>query len=224
MRRRRYAVLLTLLCVALAIDSINARGVAALLSDTIRTALGVAIWFVVFKRPRERIAMAAVLVAATVFSWGRYFAAGSLGYTLSLMEQATLALFLWVAVYVILRELFDTSALGAGHVLGSICGYIIAGDAWARLNAVAYLLVPSAYSIDPAVTALLPDWHGRVALFTYYAYAQLLTLGYSDVTPAAAPATTLSLFAALFGVFYTAVVISQFVGLAQAAKRGGRNE
>jgi len=39
------------------------------------------------------------------------------------------------------------------------------------------------------------------------------------VTPVRAPATTLSLFAALFGVFYTAVVVSQFVGLAQKSKR-----
>ena len=46
-----------------------------------------------------------------------------------------------------------------------------------------------------------------------------MTIGYSDVTPVGAPATTLSLFAALFGVFYTAVVVSQFVGLAQKAKR-----
>jgi Ion channel len=43
----------------------------------------------------------------------------------------------------------------------------------------------------------------------------VLTIGYADVTPVRAPATTLSLLAALFGVFYTAVVVAQFVGLAQ---------
>jgi len=32
----------------------------------------------------------------------------------------------------------------------------------------------------------------------------------------------LSLFAALFGVFYTAIVVSVFVGLAQSAKGGAR--
>jgi hypothetical protein len=52
----------------------------------------------------------------------------------------------------------------------------------------------------------------------------VLTIGYSDVTPIRAPATTLSLFAALFGVFYTAVVVSVFVRLAQSAKGGGANE
>jgi hypothetical protein len=189
-----------------------------------RTVLGIAIWFVVFKRPRERVAMAVLVVVATVFSWGRYFVASSLDHGLSLVEQTILALFLSSAVYVILRDLFRAPTTTAENVLGAICGYLIAGDAWARLNAIAYLLAPSAYSIDPAVTALLPDWHGRVALFTYYAFAQVLTIGYSDVTPVRAPATTLSLFAALFGVFYTAVVVSVFVGLAQSAKGGDGNE
>ncbi len=47
----------------------------------------------------------------------------------------------------------------------------------------------------------------------------MLTIGYADVTPIRAPATTLSLFAALFGMFYTAVVVSQFVGLAQSGRK-----
>ena len=219
LRRRKYAVLLTLLLVALAIESINVWGAERILSDVSRTVLGVAIWFVVFKQPRERAAMGAVLFASLAISWGRYLAAASLDHALSLADETVQASFLWSAVYVILRDLLRTPASGAENVLGAVCGYLIAGDGWARINAVTYLLVPSAYSINPEVTALLPDWHGRVALFTYYAFAQVLTIGYSDVTPIRAPATTLSLFAALFGVFYTAVVISQFVGLAQGGKR-----
>ena len=103
-------------------------------------------------------------------------------------------------------------------MFGAICGYIIAGDAWANTNGIAYLLVPAAYSINPEVDALLADGEGRLALFLYYAFAQMLTIGYADVTPLRAPATTLSLFAALFGLFYMAVVVSQFVSLAQSGR------
>ena len=223
LRQRKFAVLSILLCAALAIETVSTHGAERFLSDGVATVLAVGIWFVVFDRPRERSAMAAVLVAALVIRWGGYFVAANLGHVISLADQAVLALLLWSAVYVILRDLFRAPAGGAENVLGAICGYLIAGDAWGRINAIAYLLVPSAYSIDPAVTALLPDWHGRVALFTYYAFAQVLTIGYSDVTPVRAPATTLSLFAALFGVFYTAVVVSVFVGLAQSGKGGGRD-
>jgi Ion channel len=219
LRERKYAVLLALLLIALAIETLSARGAERFHSDTFGTVLGVAIWFVVFRCKRERGSMVAVLIAAMASSWGRYFAAANLDHTLLLVERTMMALFLWSAVYVIVRDLFDAGTAGAENVLGAICGYIIAGNAWACINAIAYLLVPSAYSIDPGISALLPDWHGRLALLTYYAFTQVLTIGYSDVTPVRAPATTLSLFAALFGVFYTAVVVSAFVGLALSGKR-----
>jgi hypothetical protein len=163
--------------------------------------------------------MAALVAVFLAISGARYLTGGSLGHALSLTEQSVVALFLWNAVYVILRDLFRAPASGPESVLGAICGYIIAGAAWARLNAITYLFAPSAYSINPEIVSLLPDWDGRVALFTYYAFAQLMTIGYSDVTPIRAPATTLSLFATLFGVFYTAIVVSQFVGLAQSGRR-----
>jgi hypothetical protein len=218
--QRRYAVLLALLLVTLAIETfIVQSGAERLRSDTLRTVLTVAIWIIVFERPRERAPMAALLLATLLINWGRHFAVTSLDRALSLADQVLLSIFLWTAVCVILRDLFRAPAAGAENVLGAICGYVIAGHAWGHANALAYLLVPSAYSINPDLGMLLPDWHGRLALFTYYAFTQVMTIGYSDVTPVRAPATTLSLFAALFGVFYTAVVVSQFVGLAQKPKR-----
>jgi hypothetical protein len=220
LRRRKYAVLLALLVVALVVETFHAQsGAERLRTDAVRTVLAIAIWIVVFERPRERATMAAVLLASLAINWGRHFTVTSLDYALSLADQVVMSLFLWIAVYVILRDLFRARAGGAENVLGAICGYLIAGNAWGHINAIAYLMAPSAYSINPEIAGFLPDWHGRTALFTYYAFTQVMTVGYSDVTPVHAPATTLSLFAALFGVFYTAVVVSQFVGLAQNPKR-----
>jgi hypothetical protein len=218
LRRHKHAVLLALLVVVLAVETFQS-GAERLRTDAVRALLTIAIWLVVFTRPRERATMAAVLIASLGINWGRHFTATSLDYALSLADQMLLSLFLWSAVYVILRDLFRTAAGGAENVLGAICGYLIAGTAWGHINAVAYLLEPSAYSIKPELAGFLTDWHGRTALFTYYAFAQVMAIGYSDVTPVHAPATTLSLFAALFGVFYTAVVVSQFVGLARNPKR-----
>jgi hypothetical protein len=219
LRRRKYAVLLALLLVSLAIQSFDVRaGAAATHSDIFRTVLGLAIFFVVFERPRERAGVAAILVLAIATGWGRHFSSASLDYALSLTLHALISLFLWVAIWVILRDLFRKPALGAENVLGAICGYLIAGEAWAHINAMTYLLVPAAYSFNQEVSALLAEWRGRTALFSYYSFAQMLTIGYADVTPVRAPATTLSLLGALFGLFYTAVVVSQFVGLAQSRR------
>ncbi len=78
----------------------------------------------------------------------------------------------------------------------------------------AYLWVPDSVAFDPSVKEMMAHWHGRLALSRYYSFCQMLMLGYSDVTPVRASATTLRLFVALFGMFHTAIVIAQFVGLA----------
>src|SRR5271167_2667869 len=114
LRRRKYAVLLALLVVALAVDTFHARsGAEQLRSDALRTVLAVAIWIVVFERPRERATMAAVLLASLAINWGRHFSAAGLDYALSLVDQVVLTFFLWSAVYVILRDLFRAPAGGA---------------------------------------------------------------------------------------------------------------
>ena len=224
LRERKFALLLALLCVALAIETIGAQGSARYLADAVGSVLGAAIWFVVFQRLQERAAMAVVITLAVVLSSSRYFVAESFVDTLSLAVQALLAVFLWSAVYAILRDLFSMRSAGGADVLGAVCGYLIAGAAWGRVNAITYLLMPSAYAFSPQITALLADWHGQEALFSYYAFTQMLTLGYSDVNPLRAPATTWSLSGAMFGVFYTAVVVSQFVGMARRVRTGGDHE
>jgi hypothetical protein len=217
LRSHKYATLLVLLLVSLAIQSFDVRpGAEGTLSDAFRTLLGVAILLVVFERRRERASMAAVLVAMVAVGWWRHVAEAGLDRSLSIALHLLMSLFLWAAVCVILRDLFRKPAIGAENVLGAICGYLIAGDAWAGINAFTYLVIPAAYSVSPDVSALLADWHGRMALFSYYGYAQMLTIGYGDVTPVRAPATTLSLIGSLFGLFYTAVVVSQFVGMVQS--------
>lgn len=219
-RRHRFAALLALLLASLAIQSFDTQpGVERMLADVVRTVLVVAICVVVFERRRERISMAGIAGVNIAIGWWRHFSPASLDYALSVALYALTTMFLSIAVGMILRDLFRARAVGADTVLGAICGYLIAGDAWGAVNAFTYMLVPAAYSVNPDVGALLADLHDRLALFSYYGFTQVLTIGYADVTPVRAPATTLSLFAALFGVFYTAVVVSQFVTLAQSGTR-----
>jgi hypothetical protein len=224
-RRHKHATLLALLLISLAIQSFDARpGAEGILSDAFRTMLFVAILVVVFERQRERKAMAVIIAAALAIAWWRHVSGAYLDVALAVALSALMSLFNWAAVWVILRGLFRKRAVGAENVLGAICGYLIAGDAWAGVNEIAYLAIPAAFSINPEISGLLTDWHGRHAVFSYYGFAQMLTIGYADVTPVRAPATTLSLLGALFGIFYTAVVVSQFVGLAQSGKRSPDDE
>jgi hypothetical protein len=221
-RRHKYTVLLALLLASIVIQTYGLHsGFPGLLSDIFRTVLVVTIFFVVFRGTRERMPAALLLLAMVLVGWTRHFTAGSDEGVLALAFNLLSSLFLWTAVAAILRDLFRTPEAGAGNVLGAICGFLIAADAWSGINICAYLLTPHSLAFDPGVQDMLGHWHGRLALFCYYSFAQMTMLGYADITPVRAPATTLSLFAALFGMFYTAIVVAQFVGLAQAAPRDG---
>jgi len=144
LRRHKHAALLALLLAAIAIQSFDARpGAEGTLSDALRSGLGIAILVVVFERPRERAGAATIFGLTLAIGWGRHVSAASLNYPLSLAIRALTALFLWAAVWVILHDLFRKPPVGAENVLGAICGYLIAADAWAGINAIAYLLTPA---------------------------------------------------------------------------------
>lgn len=169
--------------------------------------------------------MAVFLLIALSIGWERHLHVPStFDHALRVTQAIALASFYWVVVWAILRNLFRTSVIGSDNVFGAICGYIIMGQGWAYLNALTYLFAPSTYLFDPKVVPPLAEWHGRTALFAYYSYAQMLTIGYAAVTPLRAPATTLSLLAALFGLFYTAVIVSQLVGMVQTKRKEADGE
>jgi hypothetical protein len=220
--RHKYDVLLALLLVSLVIQSAGiASGKQGLISDAFRSVLTLTMYGVVFWGTRERWAVAAILLPTIALGWARPFLAAGHEFAAAIAFNMLMALFLWAAVAVILRDLFRGQCPGQQKVVGAICAYLMAADAWSGVNLLAYLLVPASYSIAPEVDPLLGHWHSRLALFSYYSFAQMLTIGYADITPVRAPATTLSLLSAMFGMFYTAIVVSLFVGMAQGRSEDG---
>ena len=151
-RRHKYKVLLALLLASIVIQTYGLHsGFPGLLSDIFRTVLSVTIFVVVFRGARERVPAALLLLATVVVGWTRNFTGGSDEGALALAFNALSSLFLWTAVAVIMRDLFRTPEAGAGNVLGAICGYLIAADAWSGINICAYLLAPHSFAFDPQV-------------------------------------------------------------------------
>ncbi|MFO1311096.1 MAG: ion channel [Burkholderiales bacterium] len=218
--RHRYAALLVVLLTALVIQSLrSAVDVDDLALDGVSAALAIAIYMAVFRGTREHRLMAVTLALVVAIGLVRDAVPPHHERAWALAFQALTAFYLCAAVVRILYDLFREPRPGIQNILGAICGYLIAGAFFGCINIIAYMLAPAAYNVDPAVVEIAANWHGRIALFSYYAYTQLLTIGYADVTPLRAPATTLSLFAAIFGVFYTAVVVSQLVAVAQSERQ-----
>jgi len=227
LRRWKYVVLLSMLLAGVVAQSFaTATSPKSNLHTVTETVFDVAIFLVVFDRSAAAVrrVMTVFLILIVSIGWARYLPVSSFERVLLVTHEVGTGIFCWVTVWMILRNLFRTSVIGADNVLGAICGYLVAGQAWANLNSLAYLLAPATYLFDPAVAPLLADWHGRHALFAYYSYTQMLAIGYADLTPLKAPATTLSLLAALFGLFYTAVIVSTLVSMARSTRKGTRGD
>jgi len=87
------------------------------------------------------------------------------------------------------------------------------GLIWGHLYALTDRLVLGSFSVAEAIGAQLNEWHSRRALFDYFSFATMTSLGYGDITPTCAPAYTLAWLEVIFGSVYVAVIVAQLVAM-----------
>jgi hypothetical protein len=97
------------------------------------------------------------------------------------------------------------------------------GLIWGHFFALTDRLVPDSFSVSAAIAGQLNEWHTRRALFDYFNFTTLTSLGYGDITPTRAPACTLAWLEVMFGGFYMAVIVAQLVGMKLALAREPRD-
>ncbi len=82
----------------------------------------------------------------------------------------------------ILGHVFSTRMLRTDDVVGAFSGYIIIALIWGRLYALAWMLMPSYFSISPDIKWQLTNWNTLLALFDYYSFTTISSIGYGDIT------------------------------------------
>ncbi len=226
-RSRRFLFLLSTLTVVLVVHSLS-QGLAAraIVADVLVILAVLAVFSLVFQQTPQRLAALVAAIAAIAITVARYVLPDRFHVPLAVAYHGLLVIFLGWAFVEILRSLFAEKPVQTDDLFGAVCGYVVAGAAWGNLYALTELLIPDSFSVGPAIQTALADWHGRRALFTYFSFTTISSLGYADVTPTRAPATTMTLMEVVFGQFYLAVVVAQIVSmrLAQALKPRGSSQ
>jgi len=214
LRQHRHLVLLSALGLGLVMQSIP-RGVLGglVFSRIILALMSLLVLLIVFEHHRSRITAVFVAIALVLSSVAHVALSGKpLEIPLGVLHYALLTAFFAYAVAVILGNIFRKSAVDTDDVLGAVSGYLIAAAAWSSLYALTYTLVPDAFTLAPAFVGQLSGWPERTAVFNYFSIVTMTTMGYGDITPVRAPATTFVLMEAIFGQFYIAIVVAQLVG------------
>jgi len=205
----------------LAHDSVAHR----VLYDAAFGAVTLLVFFSIFPRGRERALAFALLFPAIVANIAHYALSERSQALAATIYHLSAAAFLGFAVGAILRGILRKRAISGDDVLGAIGGWVLMGLIWGHFYALTDRLVPDSFSVSAAIAGQLNEWHSRRALFDYFSFTTLTSLGYGDITPTRAPAYTLAWLEVMFGGFYMAVIVAQLVGLrlTQAAGADGRD-
>ncbi len=113
----------------------------------------------------------------------------------------------------LIAVLVMVQVLRPGHfshhrVQGAIAIYLLAALAWAYAYEVLHLVDPNAFHIG-AIGSASPN----LALFRFFSFETLTTLGYGDVLPVGPVARSLAASEAVFGQLFPAVMITRLVSL-----------
>ena len=221
----------TVLLVALILMSMAqplAHGVlfGLILYDVVLTFMLLGVFVVVFERTGERFVSLALALTAVVLKWVFVWQlTGRIHDITVAIHQGMLVAFYGLAVAVILRRIFEQRTIRADHVIGTVCGYLLAGAAWGSSYSLCEQLLPDSFNVNQEIAWQLKDLHSRAFLFNYFSLCTLTGASYGDITPIRPTVASLTWLEAMFGQFYIAVVVAQLVGLKLAqAMEGGKEK
>jgi hypothetical protein len=189
--------------------------------DLLVGAIAAGVFFVVFEERWERWVAAALGVPAVLLTLVIYAGSGVPGVAVSVAYHTSLVLFLGFAVGMIVRDVFKLHAISFDDIIGAFCGYLLLGVVWGSLYVLVEVLAPGSFAVNPDIRWQLEDLHLRRALFNYVSFANMASLGYTDVTAVAPVANTLTWLEVMSAQFYLAVVIAQIVGMKLVRVVGG---
>ena len=115
------------------------------------------------------------------------------------------ALYLGIAAWLIMREIFLSAKVTMDTVCGGICVYLLIGFLWSLFYGVVQYLDQNAFS-----QTVTPG--GFYSTGIYLSFTTLTTLGYGDILPVNPFAMMLTNLEAIIGQMYPAIFIAILVG------------
>ena len=188
-------------------------GVGALLNGLIFTLLAISGTAAVTRRIVIVAVVALVGLARLMLD---AFAHDTLAQELVLGDLVARTSLVLVIAVLVTAQIFRPGNISHHRVQGAIAIYLLAALAWAYAYEMLHLLDPGAFHIS-ATGGATPN----LALFRFFSFETLTTLGYGDVLPVSPVARALAASEGLFGQLFPAVMITRLVSL-EIAERSAR--
>jgi voltage-gated potassium channel len=198
---------------------------ARIISVAFFALIGVAVFRAVFDTKHRRLVGLILLGITIAINLVDTLLPSTLHPSMEVLASLAAAVFFSFVLYVILNHVFGARTLRMDDIVGAFSGYIIIAVIWGRLYAAAWLVVPDYFSISPDIKWQLANRNTLHALFDYYSFTTISSIGYGDITTTGPATNTLVWLEVMCGQFYLAVVVATIVGIkmsqALAAPRDG---
>jgi voltage-gated potassium channel len=176
----------------------------------------VAVFRALFATTRRRW-IGSILAAITLaIDLARLFLPKQLQLSMDVLLNIFASAFFVFVLTVLLSHVFSTRRLRIDDVVGAFSGYIVIALLWGRLYALTWLAAPDSFRISQDIQWQLQDWSTLHALFDYYSFTTISSIGYAYITTSAPPSNTLVWLEVMCGQFYLAVVVATIVGMKMA--------
>jgi voltage-gated potassium channel len=127
-----------------------------------------------------------------------------------------MSVYLFILIYTMFFRIINMQKVSSELIFLSLCLYLNIGLFWGVLYACVDFYLPGAFG--GGILDLSTDPLIRFHVYMYYSFTTLTTLGYGDIVPKIPTVAGLCQGEAIIGQFFTAVLISQLVGVRIAEK------
>lgn len=160
------------------------------------------------RRRRDLLITLVLSVAWLYLTWLHPVWSGSLADELASVILASCIVYM---AAVLLVGVVRTEQVTHDVISGAIAVYLLVGIAWAVVYALVEGLNPGSFRLGPAGQGTI--WEQLL----YFSFTTLSTLGFGDITPVSPIARMWTVFEAIFGTLYLAILVARLVSLFRAA-------
>jgi hypothetical protein len=123
--------------------------------------------------------------------------------------------FLAYLIYRVMKDVLWGRRPTGERIMGAIVAYLLIGLLWSLIYGFIEFVEPGSFSIPAEMLAWVNARPNEtpMAIFAYFSFVTLATLGYGDVTPVGAAARTFSSFEAVVGQMFIAITIARLVAM-----------
>lgn len=186
---------------------------ARILSAAFFSVVCVAVFRALFRTRRRRWIGSILAGIAIALHLARLLVPSALKVPLEEALNVSAAVFFAFVLSAIVNQVFSARQLRSDDVVGAFSGYILIALIWGRLFTLVWMTVPGAFGINPAVRWQLDNWDTLNALFDYYSFTTISSIGYGDITTTRPVSNALVWLEVMCGQFYMAVVVASIVGM-----------